>query len=1400
MTQTTPTTILLIEDSASDVRLIEELLHYSSPDSFNVITAPTLSQGLRLLSANSVDVILLDLGLPASEGIATFRAIYKHASHLPIVVLTVSDDEAFGQQMAKEGAQRFISKDALSLGAPYAGVFTRMIRSTIEQKRTENELERIARFPEENPNPVMRIALTGHILYANEASDVLLHELGVRRDERLPADWLAQIAQASTRGEAVTIVTTAAERTFLLSIVPVKGERYVNVYGIDITKRKRAEEELQQAHEDVQALNEELQSKNEELRVANEELEQRVQERTEELAEMNEELQSTNEELRVSNEELRYETEQRTRAERESRLNAERAELLNRIITLADEYTDVHSYVAVLLDLFVNDLAFDTAGLRLRHGDIAELCESRGLSPEFIAKRLKEPISTPPFDRIYKGEPHLDERYDETDPLRANDARVVIGLGIPLVAHGEVIGSFGLGARRARSFTQAEFQTLVAIGHEAGTVIARLQANEAVKEHVHRTAALKEIVHVLNEAPDLPTLYDRALVTTVEYLHFDMGLIVTESASGHLSVQHTYNISPAFVEATNHIRIDEYPPARAIYREKKPVISEEAPAESVSARLGTHGAAVGIPFYSEEIVVGHIALYAAHPRSFTEEERQLFITIGAEFGTAVARLAAKASAEQYARQQKVITDIITAGNQAHDLQSACTAMLDAALELLDLTHGSVYLLNEAEAMVELQYARGFSDAVLNASRRFPLTTSYYPRVYKGESVFLHDYSAEGTEQFRPMLPDLHVMAIIPLSTQNSVFGNYVASSPRTHPFTDEERGLLTAIGRHAGTVIARLQAEETAKAHAQRAGTLTHIISAGTHAASLQSALAAMVDTTLELLSLDAGAIFIRDGDAMILQYARGYTDEQRAWSQRIPITQPRIARITDGTPSISDDYQADVSPEAREMNKDIGSMATIPLVAGEAVVGFYQLVSLKRQHRFADEERDLLVSIGQETGTVVSRLQTEEALVDSEARLSKLVEQSFDAVIIHSEGTIRFANGVAARMLKAARPAVLVGRDILEIPTSEFRALVEKRIGVIYESQASTDPVEMQFNALDGSVVDVEVMGAYSSYEGRPAAYVVFRDISERKRAAEELKRYSEDLEDLVEERTGQLKESEKQYRTLVETANSLIFTLDTEGTITFVNGYGARSLGYTPDELIGQNVMILIPETESSGREMIPYIDDVVAHPDEHSVSVNENITKDGRRLWFNWINKILTDEYGHRIGHLTIGNDVTEQKRTEKALQDAQGLASIGETAAMIGHDLRNPLQGLQYIVDLQKLRFDRTPPVKRSTEDWEKERELFDRISEQVFYMDKIVGDLQDYARPITPEHEEIQLNTIIDDALQSLPPFDGVELSIAVGDLTIDADPHFMHRVFANLILNATRAMPRGGTLNISATF
>jgi len=153
----------------------------------------------------------------------------------------------------------------------------------------------------------------------------------------------------------------------------------------------------------------------------------------------------------------------------------------------------------------------------------------------------------------------------------------------------------------------------------------------------------------------------------------------------------------------------------------------------------------------------------------------------------------------------------------------------------------------------------------------------------------------------------------------------------------------------------------------------------------------------------------------------------------------------------------------------------------------------------------------------------------------------------------------------------------------------------------------------------------------------------------------------------------------------------------------------------------------------------------------------------------------------------------------LRDAERLAGIGETAAMIGHDLRNPLQGLQYIVDLQKLRFERITPEKRGAKDWKEEEALFDRISEQVFYTDKIVADLQDYARPIAPETEAVAIGSLINDVLASLPHTDHVRILSDVSDLAVTADSHLMHRVLANLILNALQAMPERGTLTINAS-
>ncbi len=317
---------------------------------------------------------------------------------------------------------------------------------------------------------------------------------------------------------------------------------------------------------------------------------------------------------------------------------------------------------------------------------------------------------------------------------------------------------------------------------------------------------------------------------------------------------------------------------------------------------------------------------------------------------------------------------------------------------------------------------------------------------------------------------------------------------------------------------------------------------------------------------------------------------------------------------------------------------------------------------------------------------------------------------------------------------------------------------------------------------------------------FAAARDVSDLKHAEVELQRYSDHLEDLVEERTSELKESEHQYRTLVETANSIICTVDTNGRFTFINDYGARFFDYTPDELIGKDVMTIIPEVESSGRKMTPYINAIVANPEQHGVSVNENITKDGTRVWVNWVNHALTDKEGKHIGHLAIGYDITEQVRTEKALRDAQRLAAIGQTATMIGHDLRNPLQALQLIVNLGEKYYNDLPPKAKAGFDATLAEKIFSGAEKQIQYMDKIVSDLQDYSRPLTLQPEEIQLEPFITDTFGLLTIPETINTNVNVTDsTTATIDPHLMQRVLSNLILNAVQAMPQGGELTVGAT-
>lgn len=193
---------------------------------------------------------------------------------------------------------------------------------------------------------------------------------------------------------------------------------------------------------------------------------------------------------------------------------------------------------------------------------------------------------------------------------------------------------------------------------------------------------------------------------------------------------------------------------------------------------------------------------------------------------------------------------------------------------------------------------------------------------------------------------------------------------------------------------------------------------------------------------------------------------------------------------------------------------------------------------------------------------------------------------------------------------------------------------------------------------------------------------------------------------------------------------------------------------------------------------------------------------------------DENNNPLRIIGVEQDITERKLIEqqleayaknleylvdertKQLKDAERLAAIGQTAGMIGHDIRNPLQAIAGELFLMKREIDSAADDQCR----EELKESLYSIQEQVDYINKIISDLQDYSRPLKPDLVDVNLCETIPKMLITVPLPDNIEAFAVCSKYlpTLKLDLTFLKRILVNLATNAIQAMPNGGTLTIRA--
>ncbi|MGA7514337.1 MAG: PAS domain S-box protein, partial [Candidatus Sulfotelmatobacter sp.] len=284
------------------------------------------------------------------------------------------------------------------------------------------------------------------------------------------------------------------------------------------------------------------------------------------------------------------------------------------------------------------------------------------------------------------------------------------------------------------------------------------------------------------------------------------------------------------------------------------------------------------------------------------------------------------------------------------------------------------------------------------------------------------------------------------------------------------------------------------------------------------------------------------------------------------------------------------------------------------------------------------------------------------------LLEALPDAVVaVDNEGTIVQVNSQTEGLFGYDRDELIGQKVEILVPESYRRQHHHHR-----ETFAQTPKTRRMGADLDlygrrrnGSEFPVEISLSPVATEQGAFVLSAIRDISDRKRIAEELRRVNEELHQRTAEQLGEYR---ARLASIIDSSEDAILSKGLDGTITSWNRGAERIYGYAPEEIVGKHISLLIP---ADRPEEVPEILRKIARGERIDHHESVRVTKDGRRLDVSLAVSPLRDTAGEVVGASVIARDITAQRRSEGQLRQAQKMEAIGRLAGGVAHDFNNIL---------------------------------------------------------------------------------------------------------------------------------
>jgi len=401
----------------------------------------------------------------------------------------------------------------------------------------------------------------------------------------------------------------------------------------------------------------------------------------------------------------------------------------------------------------------------------------------------------------------------------------------------------------------------------------------------------------------------------------------------------------------------------------------------------------------------------------------------------------------------------------------------------------------------------------------------------------------------------------------------------------------------------------------------------------------------------------------------------------------------------------------------------------------------------------------------------------------SDLLETLPDAIVaVDQTGTVVQVNSQTQELFGYGRDE-LMGQKIEMLVPDRYRRQHQhhrKNFAEVPKTRRMGADLDLYGRRRNGSEFPVEISLSPVSTERGTFVLSAIRDISDRKRIAEELRRVNEELHRKTAEQLGEYRAT---LASIIDSSEDAILSKDLNGIITSWNRGAEHIYGYTHEEAIGKHISLLTP-SDRTGE--IPEILGKIARGEtvDHHESVR--VTKDGRQLNVSISVSPLRDTTDKIVGASVIARDITAQKRSEGQLRQAQKMEAIGRLAGGVAHDFNNILGIINACTEFLRDRIDPAAEPSLYVENIKKASDRGRALTKQLLA----------FSRTSAIQPRVLDLNERLRDISKLLRPLLGDDVEILIvprsASAVIEADPGQLDQIVVNLAVNARDAMPRGG--------